>query len=89
MKRVLPILAVLLVLAVQVTALACPNCKDSVAATDAQNPGGPPAGFNNSVYLLLGTFLTLLGLLAGGIWRAVRTTPDPRRGFPIDEQPQP
>jgi hypothetical protein len=89
MKRALPILAAVFILAIQVTAVACPNCKDSVASTDAQSSTGVPGGFNNSVYLLLGAFLTVLGLLAGGIWRAVRTTPvtpDPRRGFPVDEQ---
>lgn len=91
MRRALYILAAVLSLALQASALACPNCKDAVSATDAQSAAGVPAGFNNSVYLILGTFLTVLGLLAGGIWRAVRTTPvtpDPRPGFPLDN-PQP
>jgi hypothetical protein len=70
-KRLLPILTVLLVvLAFQALALACPNCKDSIPSSDAQNMAGVPAGFNNSVYLLLGAFLGVLSFIVGAIWRA-------------------
>src|SRR5207245_3168405 len=55
----------------------------------AQSAGALPGGFNTSVYLILGTFLGVLTLVLGGIWKAVQSTPvtprDPNQtpGFPI------
>ena len=86
MKRLPFILTTLLILCLNAAVFACPMCKDSVPNSDAQQVEGVPSGFNNSVYLILGTFLTVLTLVIGGIWRAVHTTPVmPRQGgFPIN-----
>jgi hypothetical protein len=87
MRRAHFILATLLVLCLSAAVLACPMCKDSVPSNDAQQMEGVPTGFNNSVYLLLGTFLLVLTLVGGAIWRAVHTTPvgprDGGGGFPL------
>jgi hypothetical protein len=75
------ILSIVLILCINAAVLACPMCKDSVPSSDAQQVDGVPGGFNKSVYLLLGTFLTVLTLVAGGIWKAVQSTPvTPREG---------
>jgi hypothetical protein len=89
MKRRSIILSLVLVLCLNAAVLACPMCKDSIPSSDAQQVDGVPTGFNKSVYLILGSFLTVLTLVAGGIWRAVATTPvtprpgNPTRGFPL------
>jgi hypothetical protein len=86
MKRLGIILSIVLILCLNAAVLACPMCKDSVPNSDAQSAGGLPGGFNTSVYLILGTFLGVLTLVLGGIWKAVQTTPNSRPragGFPI------
>jgi len=86
MKRYCIILSVVLMLCINAVVLACPMCKDSIPNSDAQSMGGVPTGFNVSVYLLLGTFLGVLTLVLGGIWKAVQSTPvTPRseHGFPV------
>ncbi len=86
MKRLGLILSIVLILCLNAAVLACPMCKDSIPNSDAAAQGGVPTGFNTSVYLLLGTFLGVLTLILGGIWKAVQTTPvTPRseHGFPI------
>jgi hypothetical protein len=76
MKRcILPLLLVLLIVT---TAHACPNCKDSVPASNADNPAGVGAGINASVYLMLGAFLTVLGFILNLVVKASRTT---QRGY--------
>jgi hypothetical protein len=92
MKRLGNILSIVLILCLNAAVIACPMCKDSVPNSDAQSAGGLPGGFNTSVYLILGTFLGVLTLVLGGIWKAVQTTPNslPRAGgFPIKpDKPQ-
>ena len=86
MKRFGLILSIVLILCLNAAVLACPMCKDSVPNSDASQPTGLPGGLNTSVYLLLGTFLGVLTLVLGGLWKAVPTTPNsaPRPGgFPI------
>ena len=85
MKRTWIILSIALVLCLNAAVLACPMCKDSVPNSDAQEAGGLPTGFNTSVYLILGTFLTVLTLVSGFIWKAVQSTRVmPREGgFPV------
>ena len=83
MKRLFtPILALLLTAA---PALACPMCKDSVPSSDAQNAGGLPSGFNNSIYLMLGALFCVMGLLAFTIVKNVRGSNATARrpAFPI------
>ena len=79
------ILAVLLTAA---PALACPMCKESVPSSDAQSAGGLPAGFNNSIYLMLAGLFCVMGFLAFTIVKSVRGTGGSTRpAFPvIDKQ---
>jgi hypothetical protein len=68
---------------------ACPMCKDSIPSSDAQQAGSLPSGFNNSVYLMLVGFLTVLGTMIGLIIKAVRDT-GVKPGFqviPRDQRP--
>ena len=86
MRRLLPILVFALTLALSGAVLACPMCKESVPASDAQAAGGVPAGFNNSIFLMLGGLFVVMGFIAFTIIRGVRTAPSsgPARGFPVD-----
>jgi hypothetical protein len=89
MKRWVPFLIVAVVLGWGALAMACPMCKDSVPNNDGESAGSVPIALNISVYMLLGTFLAVLGLVSFGLFRAVQTTQprprDPRRGFPVDK----
>ena len=82
MNRLLtPILALLLT---AVPALACPMCKDSVPASDAQAAGGLPSGFNNSIYLMLGGLFCVIGFVAFTIVKSVRgPSTSANRAFPV------
>jgi len=53
-------------------ALACPECKDSVAATDARNATHVAAGYNTSIYVMLGGFFAVLGLVLRVLVKAIR-----------------
>ena len=55
--------------------LACPMCKDSVPTSDAQNAGGLPGGFNQSIYLMLGSLFCVIGMIAWTLVRGSRSTP--------------
>ena len=82
MKRIIPSIVVLLIAAP--AALACPLCKDSVPTSDAQAAGGLPAGFNNSIYLMLGTFFCMVGFLTFTIVRTVRQpNTSSKSAFPV------
>jgi hypothetical protein len=84
MKRIIPSIVVLLLTAAPAAVLACPLCKDSVPDSDSQSAGGLPGGFNNSVYLMLGSFFCVLGFLTFNIVRTVRTPNiSSKSAFPI------
>lgn len=90
MRRLLPILALALVIALTASAaLACPMCKDSVPSSDAQAVGGVPSGFNNSIFLMLGGLFLVMGFIGFTIIRGIHSTPSARaaRGFPVDSTP--
>jgi hypothetical protein len=82
MKRIIPWIAPLLLLAFTSAIWACPMCKDSIPNSDAQHQSGVPVGINNSVYLMLTAFLGVLGMITGLIFKAVNCTPvlPPRAG---------
>ena len=72
MKRWTPLLSMVLVLTMNVVLLACPMCKESIPATDAQQADAVPSGFNYSVYtLLLGVF-TVMGMVGFVIVKGIR-----------------
>ena len=87
MKRWTSLLpSVVLILAWTSAALACPNCKDSVATTaDGGSPGGLPAGFNYSIYFMLLGLFAVLGFVGFTIVKGVRTSDanSARRGFSV------
>ena len=60
------------VLALTGIASACPSCKDSIAATDNAGTPGISQAFNSSVYIMLGAFLGVLGLVAGVIVKGIK-----------------
>ncbi len=87
MKRWSPLLCVLFTLALAGAALACPNCKDSIATgADGGSTAGLPAGFNYSIYFMLLGFFAVLGFVGFTIVKGVRDSAgahSARRGFPI------
>ena len=77
-------LAILLLLTSCHGAFACPMCKDSVPASDAQSAGGLPSGFNNSIYLMLGALFCVMCFLAFTIVKGVRASSTSNsRAFPV------
>lgn len=53
-------------------AVACPSCKDSIANTDAQTANSVGAGFNASIYVMLGGFFAALGIVVRTIVKGMR-----------------
>jgi hypothetical protein len=72
MRRWNILLACLLLLALASLTSACPNCKDTIANTDSAGSPGISDSFNTSIYIMLGAFLSVLGLVAGVIIKGVR-----------------
>ncbi len=77
-RRLVPVLVALAVVALlAVDASACPTCKDAVAcnspggAQGAIAGGDAAGGFNNAIYVTLGTVFSILGGFGWRIWRAV------------------
>lgn len=80
----MPIVAVVLTLAICGIVSACPMCKDSIPSSDAAQAGSLPGGFNTSVYIMLVSFFSVLGIVSGIIYKGVSTTNVSVRGFPIE-----
>ncbi len=75
MRRHAPaaLLAVSLLLATaSPAALACPNCRDSIANSDAPQATALPGGFNKSIYFMLGGVLVVGGFVVRMIVKEVR-----------------
>lgn len=68
------IVSFILILALYSAAMACPMCKDSLANGDSTGAGKLPNGFNTSIILMLTGFLSVVGLVAGIIWKGIRGT---------------
>jgi hypothetical protein len=83
MKKWMPIFVFVLAIAICALAHACPACKDSVPNSDAEAAGNVPGGFNNSVYFMLGSFITMVGFVTTFLVRTCRGT-TMQRGFPLD-----
>ena len=71
MRRLTPILVVVLTLAFTAAAMACPMCKDSVPSSDSQAPGGLPSGFNNSIYVMLISLFCVMGMIARVVFKGI------------------
>ena len=77
---VLPVLVTLCVCGI---ASACPMCKDSIPSSDAAQAGSLPGGFNTSVYIMLVSLISVIGLMAGIIYKGVSSTNVSVRGFDV------
>ena len=53
-------------------AQACPNCKDSIPNSDAQQASNLPGGFNHSIYFMLGSFVVVGGFVVRMIVKEIR-----------------
>ena len=88
MKR---FLASIVVLTATSGAFACPMCKDSVPNKEGEvnelhdsytaNGRNISGGMNTSVYVMLGTFLSMIGLISTVVVKGVRSS-DANRPFP-------
>ncbi len=63
---------------------ACPMCKDSIPSSDAAQAGSLPGGFNTSVYIMLVSLFSVIGIVSGIIYKGVSSTNVSVRGFPIE-----
>ena len=62
---------------------ACPMCKDSIPSSDAAQAGSLPGGFNTSVYIMLASLFTVIGIVSGVIYKGVTSTNVSVRGFDV------
>jgi heme/copper-type cytochrome/quinol oxidase subunit 2 len=72
MRRWTGLLTLCLMLLLCGVALACPECKDSVANTDARNATHVAAGYKLSIYVMLGAFFAVLGMVVRVLVKAIR-----------------
>jgi hypothetical protein len=86
MRRLIPIVVVAINAYVSLTALACPFCKDSVPNSDAQQAGGVPSGFNNTIYIMLGALCCVLAMVSFTLVKGARGSVNGQseRGFPLE-----
>lgn len=89
MRRFIPLAIVLLTLTLTTAAIACPFCKDSIPNSDAQSGGGVPSGFNNTIYIMLFTFFSMIGMVSFTLVKGARSSingksPRAGRGFPLE-----
>ena len=87
MRRWLPILVVVLMLVLARSTWACPFCKDSVPNSDAQQAGGVPSGFNNTIYIMLVSLIGMTGFVSYTLFKGARTSVNGKaapRGFPLE-----
>jgi hypothetical protein len=74
MRRALLAIVLTLTLMPAGFASACPNCKDSIPASDAEQAANLPAGFNHSIYFMLGGFLVVTALVVRMIVKETRAS---------------
>jgi len=74
MPRRTGLLTIVFVLLICGIVVACPDCQDSVANTDAKQATNVAAGYNASIYLMLGAFFAVLGLVLRVLVKAVRSS---------------
>jgi hypothetical protein len=75
MNRLTAIMTCLTILAVSTLAVACPNCRDTIADTAASDGQGLPAAFNYSIYMMLLAVFGVAGFVVRTIVKGVRSTP--------------
>ena len=55
-------------------ASACPNCKDSIPNSDAQQASNLPGGFNASIFFMLGGLFAVSGFVVRLIVKETRNS---------------
>ena len=84
MKRLLPVLGLVLLSTLTLSTPACPLCKESIPNNDQEAGASVPDAFNNSIYFMLAGFTGTLMFVTGIVVKSVRDT-TPRKGFPLDQ----
>lgn len=72
MRRNTLLLTFAILLCLAGMAMACPNCSDTVASADAAGSPGISAAFNSSIYIMLGGFIGVLGMVTFVMVKAIR-----------------
>lgn len=72
MRKPAVLIFAICLLAFAAFAAACPNCDATIANSDSAGAPGISAAFNSSIYLMLGAFLAVLGLVTTVIIKAIR-----------------
>jgi hypothetical protein len=72
MRRRLLATVLALALLPAAAATACPNCKDSIPMSDAEQASSLPAGFNRSIFFMLGSFFVVGGFVVRMIVKETR-----------------
>jgi hypothetical protein len=65
---------IVLMLLTAAGAFGCPLCKDSIPAGDTQSYASVPSGFNNTIYLMLGSLFCMIGFVAFTVVKGARTS---------------
>ena len=78
MKRLTATLGVLAILTLSSASLACPLCKEALPNSDAETASSVPAGFNLSIYAMLGGMFAVAGFGGWKLMQVVKQTD--RRG---------
>lgn len=79
MKRPFLILTLLTPLLLPALVLACPNCKDSVANTDADLATQVGAAFNYSIFAMLAAVFLVAGFVGRTLYKASQSSPPPKQ----------
>jgi hypothetical protein len=66
-------LAVAALFVLAAVAGACPNCRDTIANTVADDVASLPAGFNYSIYWMLLGLFGAMGIVARTIYKGLQT----------------
>ena len=72
MTRLKVILSVAMVLGMCGIAAACPNCKDQIGGNDTVGGTAVAGAFNTSIFLMLGAFFAVVGLVVRVIVKGIR-----------------
>lgn len=70
--NLLPVLAAAAIVVLAGEALACPNCKATVADASAPGAGDPASAFGYSIYVMIGAVMSIAGGIVYKIVRAAQ-----------------
>jgi hypothetical protein len=89
MRRFTPYLSIVMIAVFAGASLGCPMCRDSIADTATASYGdgtqaGLPAGFNFSIYYMLGGVFCMMALVIGVIAKGVRSADHQAAGVRVE-----